>query len=48
MSLYAEHEACTKERTGAAAVKAALESAVQVGRGDDGMQASRNGQPYEM
>jgi hypothetical protein len=33
----AEHgQACTKERTGAVAVGAALESAVQVGRGDEG------------
>jgi hypothetical protein len=32
----AEHgQACTKERTGAVAVRAALESAVQVGRGDE-------------
>jgi hypothetical protein len=29
-------QACTKERTGAVAVRAALESAVQVGRGDEG------------
>jgi hypothetical protein len=37
----AEHgQACTstKERTGAVAVRAALESAVQVGRGDEGKQ----------
>jgi hypothetical protein len=33
----AEHgQACTKERTGTVAVRAALESAVQVGRGDEG------------
>jgi hypothetical protein len=33
----AEHgQACTKERTGAVALRAALESAVQVGRGDKG------------
>jgi hypothetical protein len=33
----AEHgQACTKERTGAVAVRAALESAVQVVRGDEG------------
>jgi hypothetical protein len=33
----AEHgQACSKERTGAVAVRAALESAVQVGRGDEG------------
>jgi hypothetical protein len=33
----AEHgQACTKERTGAVAVPEALESAVQVGRGDEG------------
>jgi hypothetical protein len=33
----AEHgKACTKERTGAVAVRAALESAVQVGRGNEG------------
>jgi hypothetical protein len=33
----AEHgQACTKERTGAVAVRAALKSAVQVGRGDEG------------
>jgi hypothetical protein len=42
----AEHgQACTKERTGAVAVRAALESAVQFGRGDEGnllQQASRN------
>jgi hypothetical protein len=48
----AEHgQACTKERTGAVAVRAALESAGQVGRGDEAsqrQQASRNGQPYEM
>jgi hypothetical protein len=32
----AEHgQACTKVRTGAVAVRAALESAVQVGRGDE-------------
>jgi hypothetical protein len=37
----AEHgQTYTKERTGAVAVRAALESAVQVGRGDEGnMQA---------
>jgi hypothetical protein len=35
----AEHgQACSKERTGAVAVRAALESAVQVGRGDEGKQ----------
>jgi hypothetical protein len=48
----AEHgQACTKERTGAVAVRAALESAVQVGRGlarRRRQQASRNGEPYEM
>jgi hypothetical protein len=33
----AEHgQACTKERTGAVAVRAALESAVQVGRRNEG------------
>jgi hypothetical protein len=33
----AEHgQACTKERAGAMAVRAALESALQVGRGDEG------------
>jgi hypothetical protein len=33
----AEHDqACTEERTGAVAVRAALESAVQVGRGNEG------------
>jgi hypothetical protein len=42
----AEHgQACTKERTGAVAVRAALESAVQVGRGDAWQQASRNARP---
>jgi hypothetical protein len=40
----AEHgQACTKERTGAMAVRAALESAVQVGRGNEGIRAKQKG-----
>jgi hypothetical protein len=42
MSLYTEHEACTKERTGAVAVRAALES---VGRGDDGNRQAEMANP---
>jgi hypothetical protein len=43
----AEHgQICTKDRTSAVALKAALESAVQLGRGDEGNKP--NWQPYEM
>jgi hypothetical protein len=42
----AEHgQACTKERTGAVAVRAALESAVQLGRGDEGNRQSEMANP---
>jgi hypothetical protein len=42
----AEHgQACTKERTGAVAVRAALESAVQVGRGDEGNKQAEMANP---
>jgi hypothetical protein len=42
----AEHgQACTKERTGAVAVRAALESAVQVGRGDEGNRQAEMANP---
>jgi hypothetical protein len=42
----AEHgQACTKERTGAVAVWAALESAVQVGRGDKGNRQAEMANP---
>jgi hypothetical protein len=41
-----EHgQACTKERTGAVAVRAALESAVQVGRGDEGNRQAEMANP---
>jgi hypothetical protein len=42
----AEHgQACTKERTGAVAVRAALESAVLVGRGDEGNRQAEMANP---
>jgi hypothetical protein len=42
----AEHgQACTKERTGAVAVRAALESAVQVGRGNEGNRQAEMANP---
>jgi hypothetical protein len=45
----AEHgQPCTKDRTGAVAVRTALETAVQTGRGDEASrseQAGRNGHP---
>jgi hypothetical protein len=42
----AEHgQACTKERTGAVAVRAALESAVQGGRGDEGNRQAEMAKP---
>jgi hypothetical protein len=42
----AEHgQAFTKERTGAVAVRAALESAVQVGRGDEGNRQAEMANP---
>jgi hypothetical protein len=42
----AEHgQACTKERTGAVAVRAALESAVQVGRGNEGHRQAEMANP---
>jgi hypothetical protein len=42
----AEHgQACTKERTGAVAVRAALESAVQVGRGNEGKRQAEMANP---
>jgi hypothetical protein len=44
-------QACAKDRTGAVALRAALESAVQLGRSEEARrseQASRHGQPYEM
>jgi hypothetical protein len=42
----AEHgQACTKERTGAVPVRAALESAVQVGRGDEGNRQAEMANP---
>jgi hypothetical protein len=47
-----EHgQTCTKDRTSAVAIRATLETAVQLGRGDEASQseqARRNGQPYEM
>jgi hypothetical protein len=36
---------CTKERTGAVAVRAAIESAVQVGRGDEGNRQAEMANP---
>jgi hypothetical protein len=51
----AEHgQACSKDHTGAVARRAALDSAVQLGRGlarrrsEQAAEISRNGQPYEM
>jgi hypothetical protein len=49
----AHGQACTKEPTGAVAVRAALESAVQLGRGDVSELRGVNreadkSQPYEM
>jgi hypothetical protein len=42
----AEHgQACTKDRTGAVAVRAAFESAVQVGRGDEGNRQAEMANP---
>jgi hypothetical protein len=42
----AEHgQACTAERTGAVAVRAALESAVQVGRGNEGNRQAKMTNP---
>jgi hypothetical protein len=42
----AEHgQACTKERTGAVAGRAALESAVQVGRGNEGNRQAEMANP---
>jgi hypothetical protein len=42
----AEHgQACTKERTGAVAVRAALESAVQVRRGNEGNRQAEMANP---
>jgi hypothetical protein len=42
----AEHgQACTKERTGAVAARAALESAVQVGRGNEGNRQAEMANP---
>jgi hypothetical protein len=42
----AEHgQACAKERTGAVAVRAALESAVQVGRGNEGYRQAEIANP---
>jgi hypothetical protein len=42
----AEHgQACTKERTCAVAVRAALESAVQVGRGNEGNRQAEMANP---
>jgi hypothetical protein len=42
----AEHgQACTKERTGAVAVRAALESAVQVGQGLEGNRQAEMANP---
>jgi hypothetical protein len=42
----AEHgQACTKERAGAVAVRAALESAVQVGRGNEGNRQAEMANP---
>jgi hypothetical protein len=42
----AEHgQACTRERTGAVAVRAALESAVQVGRGNEGNRQAEMANP---
>jgi hypothetical protein len=38
-------QACTKERNGAVAVRAALESAVQVGRGDEGNRQAEMANP---
>jgi hypothetical protein len=38
-------QACTKERTGAVAVRAALESAVQVGRGYEGNRQAEMANP---
>jgi hypothetical protein len=38
-------QACTKERTGAVAVRAALESAVQVGRGNEGNRQAEMANP---
>jgi hypothetical protein len=44
----AEHgQACTKERTGAVAVRAALESAGQAGRGDEGNRQAEMANPTE-
>jgi hypothetical protein len=46
----AEHgQTCANDRTGAGALRAALESAVQLGRGDEvNRPKSRNGSPNEM
>jgi hypothetical protein len=41
----ATDQACTKERTGAVAVRVALESAVQVGRGDEGNRQAEMANP---
>jgi hypothetical protein len=41
----AEHGQACKERTGAVAVRAALESAVQLGRGDEGNRQSEMANP---
>jgi hypothetical protein len=42
----AEHgQACTKERTGAVALRAALELAVQLGRGDEGNRQAEMAKP---
>jgi hypothetical protein len=38
-------QACTKEHTGAVAVRAALKSAMQVGRGDEGNMQAEIGNP---
>jgi hypothetical protein len=44
----ADHcQTCTNDRTGAVALRVALESAVSLGRGDD-RQARENGQPFDM